>query len=186
MGIGMTLKSILRNRKMTIKQLSEESGISINTLYSITKRDSERVDEVILQRIADTLGIPVYELTGIWGELDKYKVEVSHVQNVDGTPMSPEKRKEAETILSQGSKSAYECLTIEQRREFWKIFVDDALNSLNGTGMQKVAEYSMDLAQIAEYQREQPETTPQSTPAPQEDKDTTPPPDVPETPSEGK
>lgn len=172
MGIGVTLKNILRNRKMTIKQLSKESGISINTLYSITKRDSERVNEVILQRIADTLGIPINGLTGIWGEMDKFKVEITHIQNVDGTPISPERRKEAETILSKGSKSVYERLTIEQKKEFWMIFIDDAMDSLNSTGMQKIAEYSMDLARVPEYQREHPETAPQSPPAPQEGKGT--------------
>lgn len=182
MGIGITLKNILRNRKMTIKQLSEKSGISINTLYSITKRDSARVDEVILQRIADTLGIPIWELTGIWEELDKYKVEISHIQNIDGSPISPERYKEAEAILSKGSKSAYRSLTDEQKKEFWKIFIDDAMGSLNSTGMQKLAEYSMDLARIPEYQREWSETTPESTPAPPEGQSTTPP----ETPPEGE
>lgn len=62
MGVGMVLKGILRDKKMTIKQLAENSGIPLNTLYSITKRDSERVDAVILQRIADALGMPVWRL----------------------------------------------------------------------------------------------------------------------------
>lgn len=64
MGVGFRIKQILRDRKMTIKQLSEKSGISVNTLYSITKRDSENVDPVIMQKIADTLDIPIYELEG--------------------------------------------------------------------------------------------------------------------------
>ena len=49
---------------MTIKHLSEDSGISVNTLYSITKRDSLRVDPVILKKIAKTLGLSVTELIG--------------------------------------------------------------------------------------------------------------------------
>lgn len=47
---------------MTIKKLSEISGISLNTLYSITKRDSKKVDAVLLQRIADTLRVNVLDL----------------------------------------------------------------------------------------------------------------------------
>lgn len=62
MGTGILLKTILRKRNMTIKCLAEKAGISINTLYSITKRDSENVDPVILQRIASALEIPVDDL----------------------------------------------------------------------------------------------------------------------------
>lgn len=58
MGIGLRIKKILRNRHMTIKELSEKSTVSLNTLYSITKRDSERVDSIILQRIALALEVP--------------------------------------------------------------------------------------------------------------------------------
>lgn len=64
MGFGLHLKEILRERGMTIKQLAEISGISVNTLYSITKRDSLRVDAVILKKIAQTLGLSVTELIG--------------------------------------------------------------------------------------------------------------------------
>lgn len=71
MGVGMRLKNILRDKGITIKQLAEITGISVNTLYSITKRDSERVDDVILQRIAAALGVPVQELISDWEAVDK-------------------------------------------------------------------------------------------------------------------
>ena len=64
LGAGIRLKELLRDRGMTIKQLSIDSGISLNTLYSITKRDSERIDDVILKRLSDTLGIPTSYLLG--------------------------------------------------------------------------------------------------------------------------
>lgn len=57
MGVGYQLKSILRDKKMTIKQLSELSKIPLNTLYSITKRDSEHIDPVTLRRIAEVLEV---------------------------------------------------------------------------------------------------------------------------------
>lgn len=57
MGAGLRLKEILRERKMTIKQLSETANVSLNTLYSITKRDSEKIDPVILSQIASALGV---------------------------------------------------------------------------------------------------------------------------------
>ena len=69
MGVGIKLKKILRDKKISIKQLSEESGISVNTLYSITKRDSVRVDSVVLQQIASTLNISIYDLVGEEGRI---------------------------------------------------------------------------------------------------------------------
>ena len=69
MGVGQELKKILRDKKISIKQLSEESGISINTLYSITKRDSVRVDAVVLQQIASTLGVSISDLMGNDGRI---------------------------------------------------------------------------------------------------------------------
>ena len=64
MGVGLRLKEILRAKSLTIKQLAEVSGVSINTLYSITKRDSERVDDVLIQRIAAAPGASVSDLLG--------------------------------------------------------------------------------------------------------------------------
>lgn len=58
MGIGLRLKQLLRDRRLTIKQLAEDTGIPLNTLYSITKRDPKRADQVIINRIADVLEVP--------------------------------------------------------------------------------------------------------------------------------
>lgn len=69
MGVGLKLKKILRDKKISIKQLSEKSGISINTLYSITKRDSVRVDDVVLQQIANTLDVSISDLIGCDGHI---------------------------------------------------------------------------------------------------------------------
>lgn len=58
MGVGVRIKTILREKNMTIKELSQKTGISLNTLYSITKRDSIRIDSIILQRIANEVELP--------------------------------------------------------------------------------------------------------------------------------
>lgn len=57
MGVGLRLKIALREKKMTIKELSALSGVSLNTLYSITKRDTENVDDIILSCISSTLDL---------------------------------------------------------------------------------------------------------------------------------
>ena len=70
---------------MTIKQLSEITGISINTLYSITKRDTETPDIEILKKISAALDVPLESIAPfeqVTRQLSKYmklnyKLEVS-------------------------------------------------------------------------------------------------------------
>lgn len=64
MGLGVRLKEILKNQGLTIKELSKLSGVSINTLYSITKRDNNMARYDIVKKIAKALDISVEELTG--------------------------------------------------------------------------------------------------------------------------
>ena len=68
MGIGQNLKSVLKEKRITIKELSKISGVSLNTLYSITKRDSNNADIVKLKKIADALEVPLSVLTAIPNE----------------------------------------------------------------------------------------------------------------------
>lgn len=63
MGIGSNIKKILAERKMKISQLAEISGVKINTLYSITKRDSINVNSEVLTAIATALDISPFDLT---------------------------------------------------------------------------------------------------------------------------
>lgn len=152
MGVGFRIKQILRNRKMTIKQLSEKSGISVNTLYSITKRDSENVDPVIMQKIADTLDIPIYELDG-------YKL-------VHDTP---ENRAIAEAgfkaAFGRSSKNEHEienisCTTntdsennyITVERDQMLHALETAFSILNEQGRKSVIEYAKILAGNPDYQ----------------------------------
>lgn len=62
MGIGKNLKYILKNKKMSIKELAENSGVSINTLYGIIKRDNKTVNPEILDKISKSLNISVMAL----------------------------------------------------------------------------------------------------------------------------
>jgi len=56
MGVGSQIKEALKAKGMTIKALSEKTGIPLNTLYSITKRDEQSVRSDILTKIAHALG----------------------------------------------------------------------------------------------------------------------------------
>lgn len=73
MGLGVRLKEILKKQGLTIKELSEMSGVSINTLYSITKRDNNMARYDIVDKIAAALGISIEELTG--QNIDHNKIE---------------------------------------------------------------------------------------------------------------
>ena len=62
MAVGTNLKKILKDKKMTIKELSKLSGVKLGTLYDITKRDSFNVRPETLEKIAKTLNIEVADL----------------------------------------------------------------------------------------------------------------------------
>lgn len=57
MGFGINLKRILKEKGLTIKELAEISGVSVNTLYSITKRDTEVPTPEIIDKIVNALKI---------------------------------------------------------------------------------------------------------------------------------
>lgn len=59
MGAGTRLKEALKARNFTIKQLSDMAGIPLNTLYSITKRDSETISLPVAIQISQALGVDV-------------------------------------------------------------------------------------------------------------------------------
>ena len=75
MGVGVHMKNIIREKGLTIKNVSEKSGVAVNTLYSITKRDSVRVDCIILSRIAGALGVRVQDLIGDDADLKRKGAE---------------------------------------------------------------------------------------------------------------
>lgn len=89
MGAGIRLKQVLRNKNMTIKQLSELSGVSLNTLYSITKRDSESIDPVILTRITEALSISNDDFWG-YSKMRVKKVPFSSIDQSLFVEMSSE------------------------------------------------------------------------------------------------
>lgn len=67
MAIGRKLKEILKQKKITVRQLAKDSGISENTLYGIIKRDNKTLDPDIAAKIVDCLQISIDELIS-WDE----------------------------------------------------------------------------------------------------------------------
>jgi len=65
--VGTTLKRFLQERNMNVNELSRRTGISPQTLYSIIKRDSMKIDFDMLLRLCEGLDVPVevfYEACG--------------------------------------------------------------------------------------------------------------------------
>lgn len=64
MGIGSRLNELLQKKGIRPGTLAREAGVSKNTVYSIIKRDNDKVDRTILERLARALGVPVSALFG--------------------------------------------------------------------------------------------------------------------------
>lgn len=81
MGFGTILKDILADKNMSIKELSEATGIPLNTLYSITKRDTINVRPETLEKISQALDIPTDELiTKLRYSIEKTQQELANLQ----------------------------------------------------------------------------------------------------------
>lgn len=62
--IGEVLKQVLEEKGVTVSQLSEHTGISNQTLYSIIKRNNMKVDLADLLKICHSLGVSVERFYG--------------------------------------------------------------------------------------------------------------------------
>ena len=64
MGAGKNLQSFLKDKNITVTQLSKGTGISSNTLYAIIKRDSN-INATTINKIAEYLQMSIDELSRI-------------------------------------------------------------------------------------------------------------------------
>ena len=126
MGAGARLKAVLQEKGITIKQLADKTGISVNTLYSITKRDSERISFDIALRIADIL-----------------KVDINWLRN--GYTLEERDQAMKHYVARRFAEA--------ESWKTWKDKLDMAFNTLNQEGQQKAVERVEELAEIPKYQR---------------------------------
>lgn len=155
MGLGTRMKEILNQKQMTIKQLSKESGVSVNTLYSITKRDNNMARYDIIEKIATALDVSIEELTG-------YSIDYNRVQEKTARPgitrlydvieRDPENKSENGGITAM-IRSIVENELQSLGYSFSPIqeTILENTEKLNPKGQQKVADYVTDLAGNPEY-----------------------------------
>ena len=101
MGVGLRLKELLRDKGMSIKELSVMSNVPANTLYSITRRDSERVDPIVLRRVSKALNVSINTLTGTTSVPDRIPTGTVTVRDVKEHLGIPEET--VEKIISKNT-----------------------------------------------------------------------------------
>lgn len=81
MAIGAKLKLLLKQRKMTVTELADKTGISINTLYGIIKRDNKTINPDTAAKIVDCLGVSIAELLSFDEFVESAKIEFDDIEN---------------------------------------------------------------------------------------------------------
>ena len=150
MGAGLRLKELLRQRQMTIKQLSIMTGVSINTLYSITKRDSSSIDSAILSRIVAALDITEEEFYNFRVKIRQSTVleETASFLRKVLNPYYDDFDGEMDEII-EGLR-----VSLENRGYSFsnaELALIQAYAQLNPEGQQKAIEREEELAEIAKY-----------------------------------
>lgn len=59
---GERLQKAINKRGLTVAQVSRKTGISSNTLYSMIRRKSAKIDPKIIEKICDNTDITIYDL----------------------------------------------------------------------------------------------------------------------------
>lgn len=67
MGIGKNVKALAKSRRLSLVELSEKSGVPINTIYTLTREDPRNATMRTLDRLAEALEVDVRTLqTGVF------------------------------------------------------------------------------------------------------------------------
>ncbi len=67
MGIGKNVKALAKSRRLSLVELSEKSGVPINTIYTLTGEDPRNATMRTLDRLAEALEVDVRTLqTGVF------------------------------------------------------------------------------------------------------------------------
>lgn len=133
MGIGSRIKDQALKQGITLRKLAEIAGISYNTIYSITKRDSNRVQGETLQRIADALGVTPTYLIGYDDKIVKPE------------QYTPEELAE----IKSGAWEAYQQHVEETTSS--RAYLNAAFSKLNTKGQQVAVERIEELTQMPQY-----------------------------------
>lgn len=62
MGIGKNVKALAKSRKLSLVELSEKSGVPVNTIYTLTRVDPKNATSRTLDKLAKALEVNIETL----------------------------------------------------------------------------------------------------------------------------
>ena len=95
MGIGIRLEKVLEEKGINANELSMKIGVTPSTIYSMIKRDSNRVDIDLIIKIAHALNMTADEL--ISGEPSQQPHTLA--AHFDGEEFTPEEQEEIDNFV---------------------------------------------------------------------------------------
>jgi len=155
MGVGAKIKDLLKEKYKTILWLAEKSGVSKNTLYAITKRDTETIRGDNLKKIADALEVTPQYLLGIERLDESYVGFLTGDEDIERLLdiANGNSNEKPQNIAQQGFVDMIKKFNEDRKRESQEQLILIPYRKLNDAGKQKVIEYTTDLAQMEKYQR---------------------------------
>lgn len=160
MGIGTKIKELLLFKGISVKELSEKTGIPASTIYSIIKRDNNTVQTDILIKMANVLDVPVDDLmsTITWDLSNLVKlVEKTYTEGkkkqIDWNSYFLEQE-----ILNSDNKERHHLLihyynTLDQVGRDATLEILSSLIILNNTGITEAVKRIEELTLIEKYKK---------------------------------
>lgn len=151
MTVGERVKTLAKKKGISLRKLAKQANLSYNTVYSITRRGSERVAPDTISRLANALGVNVNELTANASIRVKSAPEMVELQQKVAAGQATEQEKQAwleanlkglermqhsiEFMLSE-LEQYDETKEIARQSQLMKIF-----NQLNDDGQEKALDF---------------------------------------------
>lgn len=167
MSIGENIKRLRKEKGLTQKQLGILCQPPIDEA-NIRKYENDKQNPKIetIEKIANALGVPEYELRGFDGSIrvNPELVEISRIQNKflhDKESVTPEELKK---MTDYYHSEQYKDLFVHLKEVGQNVIeslnycrLQNAYETLNKDGQEKVIEHAELIAKIPEYQKEPPE-----------------------------
>lgn len=147
MTTGQKIGELAKEKGINLHKLAETTDISYNTIYSIVKRKSDKIDFENVRKIALALGVHPIEIYGDDAlELIEYGMDLLHA--------GFEASRQTQAAFERGAlvETSFDNVYSEQASAL-KRRVDTAYSMLNDEGKLKAVERIEELAEIPKYQR---------------------------------
>ena len=140
-----------------MKKLSPiAEALGTSEVWLLTGKETISDDDTIqkLDSIADSLGVHVFDLLGIGGKLEPYRVPIDNLRRKDGGEVSAEDKQFLAEMTAMGPRQLYDKLGPEDKREFWRMFQDYFRDASAGRSWSKAKPTPADGDGLTEEQRE--------------------------------